>query len=380
MEIHTLYSLDIFLQGVFLLICLSIGLYLVFNDNLEKLNSAESIKEISSNLHNIVERLFSTASFKGFVKGPKETLKLLGAIPIFVIGSFILGILGHGIADDWIDSKSQNHLFLKPLWISDLSLNNDDFNRVDLTEIQIDTFSHYKKRIRFKSYLQVFNPDKTTNPRVIEQLYYHAKHELLKNEQYYNYVRKSQTLAEYSRIFVLGFFILFLCGLINMFIMIIRTVFISKEELFRKYKELLTTKGMPMDDGRFDIPDLVILIFNLLSVLAIVLLVGPNFGNMSAYGFGMYLLLLLLCLFGCGTFLLNFSRKFRVYRFSFFIYSIFYVVSFLGYYGSAKMWVSSERTVVKKVFGLYKSIHISSEIEEIKFAKGTLKLDVFPKD
>lgn len=137
---------------------------------------------------------------------------------------------------------------------------------------------------------------------------------------------------------------------------------------------MLSKKGLSMDNGKFDLPDLVILLFNLLSLLSIGLLVGPNFGNMSAYGFYMYLLLIFLCLFGCCTFFLNFSRKFKTYRFSFFIYSIFYVISFLGYYGSAKMWVSSEKTVANKVFGLYKSIHISPKMEEIKFAAEELKL------
>lgn len=378
MEIHNLYSLDIFLQGVFLLICLAIGLYLVFNDNLEKLNSSESIEEISSNLHDIVKGLFSTASFKDFVKEPKEVLKLLGVIPIVVVCSFILGILGHGVADEWIDSKSENHLFLKPLWISDLSLKNKAFEQIDFTEMKIDTFANYKKRIRYKSFIDVFNPsNKKTKARTIEQLYYHAKHELLKDENFYNYVRKSQTIAEYSRVFVLGFFILFLCGLVNMCIMVIRTLLMSKIELLKKYKEFLIKKGLSMDQGKFDLPDLVIIIFNLLSLLAILLLVGSNFGNMSAYGFYMYVLLIFLSLFGCFTFLLNFSRKFKIYRFSFFIYSIFYVISFLGYYGSAKMWVSSEKTVSKKVFGLYKSIHISPEIDEMILAKETLKLKVF---
>lgn len=41
------------------------------------------------------------------------------------------------------------------------------------------------------------------------------------------------------------------------------------------------------------------------------------------------------------------------------------------------MWVSSERIVSNKVFGLYKSIHKSPELEEMIFADEVLKLNVF---
>lgn len=378
MEINDLYSLDIFLQGIFLLICLAIGLYLVFNDNLEKLNTSENIAEISTNIHKLVNRIFSVVSLKDVFKEPKEILKLLGVIPIVIISSFILGILGYGVADEWIDSKSKNHLFLKPLWISDLSLNNNDFNRIDLSKVKIDKFSHYKKRIRYKGFLEVFDPpNRKINPRNIEQLYYQAKHEILKDEQYYDYVRKSQSIVEYSRTFALGFFILFLCGLVNMCIMVIRTTFMSKKELISRYRALLTKEGNDIDDAGFDVPDLVIIIFNLLSALAISTLIGSEFGNILTHGPFIYVLLVFLGFFGCFTFFLNFFKKFRTLRFSFFIYSIFYVVSFLGYYGSAKMWLSSEKATSNKVFGLYKSLHISPEIDEMIFAEKILKLNVF---
>lgn len=381
MELHSLYSFDIFLQGTFLSICLAVGLYLVFNDNLEKLRTSESVGKLSKNIHELTKQIVAIATLKKMFDSGNQTFKYLIIIPLTIVLSFILGILGYGIADEWIDSKTEAHVFLKPLWISDLSLTNDYFERIDLQDAKIGVFRNYKKRIRYQSFLQVYDP-KGHKPtaRTIEQLYFHAKHELIKDEKFYDYIRKSQTLVEYSRVFALGFFILFICGLVNLFIMVVRVIFTPKEELYEKYKNALPENGKKFKTKYLDLPDMVIIIFNLISALAIWVLVGPHLQNMLRYHWSVYILVVLLLFFGCFTFFLNLSGKFRTLRFSFFIYSIFYVVSFLGYFGAAKMWVSGEKIVSRKVFGVYKSMYISPDMEEIKYAEEKLNLDLFTKN
>lgn len=401
MEIHNLYSIDIFLQGMFLLLCAFIGLYIVFNDNLENFKHSDTVNKLSDNFHTLAMNIAGVFSLGPNSESPKNEneeknskngqFKALGIIPIVIILSFILGILGHSIADIWIDSDRKKHTYLKHLWADELIAFDKDIKQQNGKKYNADLATPYKKLVRYKAFKDVFGDTLPKKPstRIIEQLYFHSKHQIIQDSSYSAYVRKSQTMAEYSRVFALGFFFLVLCGFINLIIMTCRTPFenwendeeqsndntaTNSEEPHKNEPEVPTDKETENIGTKY-VPDFVIFIFNIISLLAIYFFSKPVFENFENPWLG--ILMRILVYFGCFTFLLNIFPKYRVLRFSFFMYSILYVVSLLGYFASAKIWIASERQVALKVFGIYKSINISPHIKEIEYAKKTLKLDVY---
>lgn len=382
MEIHNLYSLDIFLQGFFLLICILLGLYLVFKDNLETFKEIDSIHNFSKSLHVFVLQTINTLSLKSTVSQGKA-YQYFGIIPLVIIFSFISGILGNSIADEWIDSKNQNHLGLKLLWGKENLINLDSIMRSSSKKkINKESNIKYKNLIRIESFKTVFNHKvNDSNKRFVEQLYYHSKHEIIKSKNYYSYMRKSQTISEYSRIFALGFFFLFLCSLLNLFIMFVRALLgdTNHQRSFNKSSEEDENNEQDSENIKLvSVSNLVILVFGLISFLTIWFFANPKFNNLTNY-ISYTWFIYILVYFGCFTFLLFIFKRFRNLRFSFFIYSIIYVISLVGYFSSAKIWVSSESQVSRKVFGLYKSTHLGPNIEEIKYAKKLNLIKLYSK-
>lgn len=389
MEIQNLYSLDIFFQGAFLFICVALGLYIVFKDNLETFKEVYSLHKFSDDLHKLVLQLIGFLTLKSET-GKPANFRFLGMIPFLIVASFILGIMGHGIADSWIDSSNQNHLGLKPLWgTTPINYYLDLQQRLlkesprtpskkevgTAAETGVIHYPNYKDMLRYKSFEKVYSkPITVNNSRKVRQLYFEAKHAVLQNANYYNYMRRSQSLAEYSRIFALGFFFLFLCSFTNLVLMIIRVG--SKKRVVEETDD--SAEKQPKRGGLraiVDISDGVIFIFNVLAVLAIMSFAKPNFGLVPKPWLA--ILLGILVYFGAVLFFLNLIAKYRKLRFSFFIYSILFVVSLLGYFSSAKLWLSSETKVATKVYGIYKSMHTSPEVEEIKYAQDSLHLNIF---
>jgi hypothetical protein len=414
MEIYNIHSWDIFLQGFFLLICFALGLYIVFNNNLETFRDVDKISKFSKKLSTVFFNLinFRTIDVNQQAKGNYNYLIF---VPMIIILSFIIGIVGKGIANDWIDSNNKNHLYLKSLWSGDiLKFENktlttkksnkivysysDDSNNFD----KLDSLN-FTNEIRKNSFYTVFGKSDSikehiTN-RYIEQIYYNAKHKIIKDENYYNYVRKSQIMSEYSRVFSLGFFFLTTCGLLNLIIMTFRILFDdfkeeissndNKEEIDTNKKERKAFAQFKYSlknylNETFNIPTSVIILMLLFSLLFINFFVNPFFDYYSLEHLtSNYLRLISVFLFtyyGIAVFTLQlFSKNFKRMKFSFFIYAILFVLSYSGYFVSSRSWLISEQKVSRKTYGLYKSMHLSDSIEEIKFAQDYLHLNILTK-
>lgn len=398
MEIYSLHSFDIFLQGFFLLTCITLGVYIVFKDNIEVLKNKKTLAEFSKWLYELFEKILGI--FNKSNAKIQLSFKYFGLIPVIIILSFIIGILGKGVADEWIDAKGSSHLYLKSTWSRDFLKNEKylskkiQFDYKDtISTIKLDKLS-YKNLARQIAFEKVFGLDLDTleinKKRIVNQLYYQAKHELLSISNEYNYVRKSQSMAEYSRIFALGFFILMTCGFLNLMIMIIR-IFASKVMLITLEEGVVKTddngtkrqrafaRGMNNAwkgvKGFVNIPNSVIIIMILFSWLLIETYINPYFKIYEPVSSN-YLTISLLTYLGILVFFFfPFSKNFKALKFSFFIYSTIYTLSYAGYFTSSRNWLQSEMKVSNKIYGLYKSRHLTNKVEEMIFASKVLKLD-----
>lgn len=413
MEIHNLYSLDIFLQGFFLSICVFLGLFIIFRNNLEKYNEPQSVNNLSNYLRIIILTGIRVLTLKDIPEFEKEgandkeqpnnsnkkkskkgsknqaQYNILLLIPIAITISFIIGIMGNSLADEWIDSNNRNHLYLKSLWGGEiagkisLNLKNKFIDKDDVLKINTNSEKFiYKPLIKLQSFKRVFKgTDVIKHEDDIDQLYYHSKHEIIANNQFSRYIRKNQIISEYSRVFALGFYFLTICGLINLIIMIIRVLYdkeINDIKELKDNEEELKSNTVKKSTKNKDtkITKAVIIIFTIVAALLITFFTGVSWYNIFHYDFYIFPLIIILIYFGCVTFLMSLFNKFKTIRFSFFIYSLLYVASIIGYFSSAKIWFSSEKQVSLKVYGILKTTHLTKEIEEIKFAENDLKLKI----
>lgn len=392
MEIFTLHTVDIFLQGFFLLLCIGLGLYIIFKDN-DKVglfwNSEDKVykknlADLSNALHAIMKAILSI--FNRSSSNPSIDLKYLGFIPAIIVLSFIIGILGRGVADDWIDSNNKSHLFLKSTWSKEL---HKDKRVKEELFAKIDTVS-YRDLARKIAFNTVFNlhPNDIEDETIYHHLYYQSKHEILSEKNNFTYLRKSQTMAEYSRVFALGFLFLMGCCFANFFIMIFRIKCKSNRRfsevchsLLESFKQKNITLKLDVSkiinyiDATINIDNSVIGIFLIISWCIIEYIINPYFNNYEWYNTS-YILICMFVYFGILIFiLLFFSIRFRNRKFIFFLYSIVYLISFSGYFVSSRTWLKSEIEVAKKVYGLYKFNHSTKDLKEIKFAKDVLCLD-----
>ena len=93
MEIFSLHTVDIFLQGFFLLLCISLGIYILFKDNIELFKNVDKLNEFSRELYKIFIRIVNfrkISSTKSDDDPPNESINYLGLIPLSIIFAFSL--------------------------------------------------------------------------------------------------------------------------------------------------------------------------------------------------------------------------------------------------------------------------------------------------
>ena len=349
------------------MVCTSLALYIVFADNLERIKHITTLHSLSDQIGKSFMQFISIFSLSSSENGsPKKTYKFLGFLPVIIGFIFLFGILGFGTADKWIESGQPRHLWLNNIWHHQVQVNDSILGPLGFTD-----GSQVKSKIRIDAFHKTFSPSladyELIDDKDVMQLYYHAKHELWQDERQVAYIRKSQALSEYSRVFAFGFYILIVGGFINLFLMALRAPWMSpteKDESGHRTPNIV------------NIPNLMIVIMLVISAASILSLVSVWDYLFSTPFKPIKIPVGLIVLTGSlGIFLIPF-KPYRRLRFSFFIYSMLYTVSIVGYFVSCTIWVDSEKKVAKKVFGLYKSMHVTEEVKEIKVAKDVLHLDV----
>ena len=380
MELQALHNLDLFFQGAFLSLCLCFGLYIVFKDNLQNYKSVNSILKVSNGIGYLLKSVLET--FNLFGKSETSTASdnenslngvkgMLGILPMAIVLTFIVGVMGYGVANKWIDSENINHLGLKPLWGDKELLKMDS----TLNVLKVNKSRYiYKDAQRLLCYEKVFRLGEKDNimskakkgDRI--ELYYHAKHKIIEDKTFTQYIQKNQIISEYSRVFALGFIFVLVCSIINFLIMILRVAFGDLE----RYEKSEAKVVMEEEDKLISIPNGVFLIFNVLSVFAIFFFSSINLDVIKVCNFKESLVLLIL-VFPCLTSLLNVSKQFRKLKFSFFVYSIVYVISLGGYLYSCSVWLNSEKQVALKTYGVYLSKELIENNRLLKIEEELIK-------
>jgi len=437
MEIESLNMVDVFVQGTFLFLCLVTGLFFVFRDNVEDYKSPDKVNSLSNSVSNfliVLASLFqlnwNLKSILSKGKSTTQTIKesvttgsannvsnstttqgstnavatdqsndnnkvtknddkeepkfnILSLLPLVVITIFIVGILGKGVANEWMDSDHRNHFYLKSLWAKSI---------LDQGKIKIDStkyVNNFRELMRKRSFELIFDksPD---DPRIYNQLFYNAKHEIMdvnrgkaasassNNDIYSKYIKESQKLAEYSRVFALGFFFVMSCVFLNFWMMIVR--FLWKDDDPKPNNEVQGENDSPKEkEKRFSAPDGIIFIFLVFSVLIIKFFLNPNFESYSVSrttSFAVWFIIY----FGILVFVMAIFPGFKKIKFTFFIYSTVYLISISGYFISSKSWLFAEEEAMQKIFGTFKTKHLTNSVEEIKYMRDSLLLDANYKE
>lgn len=422
MEIESLNMADVFVQGTFLFLCLVTGLFFVFRDNLEDYKSVDKVKSLSGSVSKFLVALASLFKLKltfptlfgkkndatksdtakadtvnqnqdDASKDNKASAKkepefnILSLLPLVVITIFIVGILGKGVANEWMDSDHKNHFYLKSLWAKSI---------LKKGEIKIDNplYIHdFRELIRKTSFERVFDK-KNVDSRIYNQLFYNAKHEIMdvsrgaasggskNNHIYSKYVKESQKLAEYSRVFALGFFFVMTCAFLNFWMMMVRFCWKDEDEddgnNNNNQSKPKAQEGNPppkKKGKRFTAPDGIIFIFLVFSALFIWFFLNPNFRSYST-SIPTMVAVVVIIFFGILMSTIAFIPRFKKIKFTFFIYSIVYLISISGYFISSKSWLFAEEEATLKILGTFKTKHLTDGVKEVQYMKDELHLNV----
>lgn len=409
MEIQNFFSFDILIQGVFLTLCFSTGVYILFKDNLEKSQSGD-IHDLTDFIYRIFQSYLNNFfGIKSILNGKdtsqkkskkkkkyrntqkKALVRLLFILPLFVIVSFSSGVLGYAITDQWMDSDQQNHLLLKRLWIPQKLHNHDQELIATAKKDQNHDTLHrrVKDLIRFKAFSDIHNY-KVTYPyeKHVKQAYYHAKHEIILVPEFSKQIKRHEILIDYCQSFAFGFFLLFIFSAMNLILMITRVLALEVKQLwnsvFGKHKQAVIPSNLGNVKTKNSKPTkssaityLVIFILNTITACAIYIFIKPNFSNIEGSDFVRFITIFIVY-FGCLTFLLFIIKGFRKMQFSFFWYSLIYIISIIGYMGSSKAWVFNTEMVAYSSFGIQKSLHISDSLDEIQLLKDRSLIEFEP--
>ena len=417
MELQNLFSFDILIQGMFLLGCFGLGCYILFKDNLENTKD-KSINEFSKTIFDFYRGILELLALN---KGDGITLRArsiryIGIIPVFITISFMAGILGYAITDNWMDSNESKHIYLKQLWVTPELVK---FDSILVKNQSKDLMYEYggrrvKDLLRLKSFSDIYNYNKKKDTIVekeyaIKQGYYFSRHEIMRVPEYANYLRKSELLVEYSQSFALGFFIIIIFSFANLIIMLIRlcyevflkkrgidkidelktndsknTINQSNEELqesdLQSSQQYNTTMGKPLDKTQNENQDVsdqpaititsfLIFVFAIMTVGIISLFISPKFGHID--GIVKKIFTIVIVFFGPISVLLCLMPivSKRKLQFSYFVYALIYFIGIMGYFISSKAWLGNTRMVAYITFGVHRTLHISDDIEEIKLFK-----------
>lgn len=331
-------AINLFIQGVFFSICLVSGLFMIASDQhmYFKGNEANNLNEYILQLNKFAQRYFDFITvdvisiFNGKTKnhtegsiktaffGPNKIKLSRGSTVIFllilILMVFVSGVLVNTIADKWMDLPLTYHYGLKKTWI----LEKDKLSYSDTDQyIKEEVFDVVYADIFQKSIGNSFEGSKI-------EFYYHAKHALLADNFWRNYLSTTQKLINLTQVFALSFFLLFSLTYLNFII-----------NVYRQLKRDNKTYSLVILMGIFS-TFLVIIILN------------------SALHFPAALLSIFLIFPVIVQLVLFFSK--RNIFISFTSLLVIYI-SFSGYWLSCKAWVNNEEEVAAKTYGAYRLIN-----------------------
>lgn len=240
------------------------------------------------------------------------SFSLLFVFAFFIMMVYINGVIINTLSDQWMDGSNAQHLGMKYYWApEDARKANSDISRFDDTD----------NYIKVQMFYQVFGDvplDTAIHKSDIYSFYYHAKHLLLSNDVWRNYINSTQSLINYTQVFALSFFTLLILVFINYWINSLR---------HHKYHVKLLVAAIIIS---FTV--IFGLIYPISWIMLIFMLIGPILFAIYNLFFGKY-------------FFPSFTSLMLI------------VAGMVGYLFCSMAWVNNEKEVVAKTYGVYRSFH-----------------------
>jgi hypothetical protein len=210
--------LSLLVQGCFVSVCISIGLYLNFKSLIETLKTYNHIHAVNTldRISKKFRRSLDYLTLTFFIK-KTQTLKKPGTaiegitghiatvIP-FTVAMFILllvsGILSNRIGDTLLDRSNRCHLGLKSLFLTDTKYSWKLDNQKFYAYRNTDSYLKIEQFNKIYPHADSINYSKKT------EIYYTIKHKLLENELWRDYLISTQSLINYSQVLLLSFTVL----------------------------------------------------------------------------------------------------------------------------------------------------------------------------
>jgi hypothetical protein len=349
---------DIYVQGILATLVILIGTSLWLYTLGEYFDPSENI-DIVQYMQNNYKGLYDLITI-----GIK--LKVARYISYFVISLTIIYNVGLHVSqssDDFMDASNLDHLLLKQYWSDSLKV-NEHF----LTSNKFLDLSHTDERIKIEQFDRVFHiptkdtlaesPDSTDYKIFLESvfndskgifrtdIYYFAKHSLLSDDKWRNYITYSQNLINISQVAAFSLFILFCMCLINFIFDFLRIL----KEIFGRQR--LDNIGVSESENRkiTEVSRNKLILYLLVSLFTVILYGISGLFKLHLNWIIVFISLFLFFWLTCWIFSVSTEWIGKRTRATLII-SVF---SLIGYFASSNSWLTNEKEICNKIYGVFK--------------------------
>lgn len=346
------FSPEIFVQGFVFTICLTLGIFMILSDQRDYFSGVDNFKSYRDKLSTLLRSYVSKIALQGFFRTESTqqssvagtqfvvALNVITLLGIFIMATFVSGTIIHSVSDKWMAAGNDHHLGLKQIWINpttheiEMQFINvgDSLNRKIQTgdAIKINSFEKVFDDLKSQKFITLDDADAIDKrKKQIKEIYFMARHEMLTDAVWRDYLSSSQNLINITESFALSFFILVWMCYLNLFINLFRDFYKSKNSTAALF-----------------IPLLVLLAINLFVFLYI---------NNSIWVFIFYSSFPLLAQFIISGIAVKYPGRANSF------YSLTSVlliyISLTGYYFSSLAWLQNTQDLTAKTFGVYRYIN-----------------------
>ncbi len=382
LELSEYHSIDVFIQGFFLVTCVFLGIGILILDNRKEFGDCKKLRDYVSKVKDLMSRVVKMIG-RNFidlaVKDSKFSIAstATGIILLIVVSGIIYasGVFVASQAESWINIKYPNNpkqMSLDNIWLKDdnaLKANGGEYRHVS-DDIKLQQFDRIMVPQNLEKLCVIdtcieppcfdssclrdiaacnqlhFYPDNKL------QYYYGSKHVILKDELYAGYLYKNIIIVNYTSVLAMSLFILFLISYVNVIVMWYRwfnkSWMRSAWVILNAILWLACFKWDSLGVSDYLATNVVIYTFLFLPVGMLVV------GYFSCYVWSKQVYKKII--------LIEIHQHFRQRVFYVSILSyIFLYGSFLGCMINIKSWELNERKIASKVYGLSKNLEIDNE-------------------
>ncbi len=272
------------------------------------------------------------------VRGAISLLSALLVAVVIVVSVFASGILVNRVADTALDLHPSWHLGLKQIWIkSNYSYEVDSAGYKIIRHVNF--VNETDNAIKIHYFNKIYKAAKYFSDETKLEIYYGAKHKVLDNDKWANYLIVSQTLINYSQVLVLTFLVSIY---VLYFVLFVNVVGVVGREV--KGKRIMAGVGFCTTAAIIIIVSFSIFIFNIeWCCISVVPLCLPMLICIVQFCFG-----------------IKGSSRIPVNT------VLIYLCTFL-YVAAGSAWNSNEGEFDAKVLGVYKTITNNFYVNELDY-------------